>query len=149
MIDKKENDIFYLDFTVDIVSAYVLNNPVPAGELPKLISGIHAKLRTLATAPSEAPSAAAARKPAVSINRSVQPDYLVCLEDGKKFRSLKRHLLTSHGMTPEDYRSKWNLPSTYPMTASDYSEKRSVLAKEFGLGRSRLAQPAPSRRKKK
>lgn len=151
MPNQQDDNIFYLEITVDIVSAYVLNNPVPAGELAKLISDIHSKLRTLAAAPSEAPSAAATRKPAVSINRSVQPDHLVCLEDGKKFLSLKRHLRASHGMSPEDYRSKWNLPPTYPMTAASYSEKRSVLAKEFGLGRSRPAPPAPapSRRKKK
>lgn len=151
MLDQQNDDVFFLESTVDIVSAYVAHNPVPAGELAKLISDIHSKLRTLTAGPPEAPSLAVTRKPAVSINRSIQPDHLVCLEDGKRFLSLKRHLQTSHGMTPEDYRAKWNLPPTYPMTAPDYSEKRSALAKEIGLGRNNLAQatPVPSKRKKK
>lgn len=140
----QDNRIAYLQITTKIVSAYVSNNPVPSAELSKLISATHSTLTTLSLCEAESAAPASPRKPMVPINKSVHHDYLVCLEDGKQFRSLKRHLCTSHGMTPEDYRSKWGLPLTYPMTASSYSERRSALAKGFGLGRNRSAQPKPA-----
>lgn len=140
----QDNSIAYLELTAEIVSAYVANNPVPAGELAKLISETLSTLTTLSSGEEEVAAPVFTRKPAVPINRSVDHDHLVCLEDGKKFKSLKRHLLASHSMTPEDYRSKWGLPSTYPMTAPAYSETRSALAKGFGLGRNRSIQQEPA-----
>lgn len=142
MTDQKKKNKVHLERTADIVSAYVSNNPVPAGELPSLIGEIHKSLTALATGETDAP--AVALSPAVPIKKSVQHDHIVCLEDGKKFKSLKRHLATSHGLTPDEYRTRWNLPSNYPMTAPAYSASRSTLAKQIGLGRKPKPQPEPA-----
>ena len=124
----------YLALSVDIVSAFVSNTPVPAPELPGLIAAIHATLHGLgepAITPTEE------LRPAVPVRRSVQPDFIVCLEDGKKFKSLKRHLRTHYNLTPEEYRTKWGLPPDYPMVAPNYAAARSSLAKSMGLGHQR------------
>lgn len=120
-------------FATGIVSAYVRNNTVDTAELPDLIRSVHAALQDLsrpAIAEAEPP------KPAVPVKKSIYKDYLVCLEDGLKFKSLKRHLRSKYGLSPEEYRAKWGLPPDYPMVAPGYSEKRSKLAKKMGLGRS-------------
>ena len=122
-----------LEMAAEVVAAFVSNNPVPKGELPALIQIIHDALTGLSvgvenTAPKEEP-----KQPAVSIRKSVTPEYLICLEDGKKFKSLKRHVGT-HGLTPDQYRAKWNLPADYPMVAPNYAAARSALAKAIGLG---------------
>ncbi|WP_457108111.1 MucR family transcriptional regulator [Methylobacterium sp. P5_C11] len=124
----------YLALSVDIVSAFVSNNPVPAPELPSLIAAIHATLHGLGE-PAAPPTEDL--RPAVPIRRSVQPDFIVCLEDGKKFKSLKRHLRTHYNMTPEEYREKWGLAPDYPMVAPNYAAARSSLAKSMGLGHQR------------
>ncbi|WP_319799586.1 MucR family transcriptional regulator [Lichenihabitans sp. PAMC28606] len=121
----------------DIISAYVSNNAVQASELPNVISVVHTALRRLGTPDVSTPLQPEVLRPAVSIRRSITPDYLICLEDGKKFKSLKRHLRTHYEMSPEDYRAKWNLPSDYPMVAPAYARERSQLAKEMGLGQQR------------
>lgn len=123
--------------TADIVSAYVSNNPVPAAQLPELIASVDATVRGLG---GEVKATAAPPVPAVNPKRSIFPDFIICLEDGKKFKSLKRHLATDFDLTPEAYREKWGLPADYPMVAPNYSEKRSALAKASGLG---LHRPAP------
>jgi predicted transcriptional regulator len=125
----------YIELAADIVSAYVSNNSVPSGDLPSLISEVHAALVKVATGVVEAP--VEAPKPAVPVKKSVTPDYIICLEDGKKFKSLKRHLRTQYNMTPEQYREKWALPADYPMVAPNYARARSELAKEMGLGQQR------------
>ena len=117
--------------TADIVSAHVSNNSVAVSDLPLLIQNVHSALSNL-NAP-EAP--AAPPQPAVSIRSSIKPDYVVCLEDGKKLKMLKRHLMTRYNMTPDDYRRKWGLPADYPMVAPNYAEQRRTLAKKIGLGR--------------
>jgi len=122
----------FIDLTANIVSAYLSNNPTPASEIPNLISQIHAALMRVSSGRSEAP--AEPPKPAVSLKKSINPDYLVCLEDGKRFKSLKRHLRTQYNMTPEQYRDKWGLPADYPMVAPNYAVARSQLAKKMGLG---------------
>jgi predicted transcriptional regulator len=119
--------------TADIVSAYVSNNAVPAAQLPALIASVDASVRGLGGAAAAKP--AASLVPAVNPKRSIFPDFIICLEDGKKFKSLKRHLATDHGLTPEAYREKWGLPADYPMVAPNYSKTRSALAKASGLGR--------------
>lgn len=124
-----------IELTADIVSAYVSNNTVSASELPSLIRDVHAALAKVQAAP-QAP-AAEAPKPAVAARRSVHDDYIICLEDGKKFKSLKRHLRTHYNMTPEQYREKWGLPPDYPMVAPNYAKARSALAREMGLGQNR------------
>ena len=121
-----------LEMTADIVSAYVGNNTVAAAELPSLISNIHAALSTVSTGVVEA--APEPKEPAVPIRKSISPDYLICLEDGRKFKSLKRHLRTKYDMSPEEYRAKWGLPKDYPMVAPNYAKARSDLAKQMGLG---------------
>lgn len=131
-----------VELTAEIVGAYVSNNPVPPLELPGLISNIHASLAALAAGEQQRP-AEEAQKPAVPIRRSVTDSHIVCLEDGKKFKSLKRHLSTHHNMTPDEYRLKWNLPADYPMVAPSYAAARSELAKTMGLGRKRAAEPTP------
>lgn len=118
-----------------IVAAYVGNHTVPANELPDLIRSVYATLTTIEGAPAEVHQEAA--KPAVSVKKSVHPEYIVCLEDGKKFKSLKRHLRTQYNMSPEAYREKWGLPADYPMVAPSYAKARSQLAKEMGLGQNR------------
>ncbi len=130
----------FIDLTASIVSAYVSNNPVAASDIPALIGQVHAALLKVAGSPAPLPNEPA--KPAVSVKKSVTSDYLVCLEDGKKFKSLKRHLLQL-GMTPAQYREKWKLPPDYPMVAPNYSATRSALAKSLGLGRKPAAVPAP------
>jgi len=125
----------YIDLTANIVSAYLSNNPTPASEIPNLISQIHAALIRVSYGRNEPPAEPA--KPAVSLKKSIHPDYLVCLEDGKRFKSLKRHLRTQYSMTPEQYRDKWGLPADYPMVAPNYAVARSQLAKKMGLGQQR------------
>jgi predicted transcriptional regulator len=138
MDDKSE----IIEMTADIVSAYVGNNSVSAAELPSLIQSVHRALagvsngtETVETTPKE---------PAVPVKRSITPDHLVCLEDGRKFKSLKRHLRTKYNMSPEDYRAKWGLPKDYPMVAPNYAKARSELAKQMGLGQG--GRQAPARR---
>ena len=121
-----------VELTAKIVSAYVSNNNVVAGELPQLISDTHAAL-SRATGKSEAPEREELR-PKVPVKKSVMPDYIICLEDGKKFKSLKRHLRTHYNLSPEEYREKWGLPHDYPMVAPNYARARSDLAKKMGLG---------------
>jgi len=125
----------YIDLTANIVSAYLSNNPTPASEIPNLISQVHSALLRVSSGRPEAPLEPA--KPAVSVKKSIAPDYLVCLEDGKRFKSLKRHLRTQYNMTPEQYREKWGLPPEYPMVAPNYAVARSQLAKKMGLGQQR------------
>jgi predicted transcriptional regulator len=125
----------YIELAADIVSAYVSNNSVPTGDLPGLISEVHTALMKVGVGAIELPTEAP--KPAVPVKKSVTPDYIVCLEDGKKFKSLKRHLRTQYNMTPEQYREKWTLPIDYPMVAPNYAKARSELAKEMGLGQQR------------
>jgi len=119
-----------LELTTEIVVAHVSNNTLPVGDLPSLIQDVYKTLNGL----GEAPAAPEALRPAVPIKRSVFPDYIVCLENGKKLKMLKRHLKTAFDMTPEEYREKWGLPADYPMVAPKYAEHRSHLAKEIGLG---------------
>src|ERR1700756_5711214 len=125
----------FIDLTTTIVSAYVSNNPMPASELPALISQVHAALQRVSTGRAEPPLEPA--KPAVPVKKSMTADYLICLEDGKRFKSLKRHLRTQYSMTPEQYRDKWGLPPDYPMVAPNYAVARSQLAKKMGLGQQR------------
>jgi len=125
----------FIELTADIVSAYVSNNTVAAAEIPALINQVHGALLRVSTGQSEAPSEPL--KPAVPVKRSISAEHLVCLEDGKKFKSLKRHLRTQYNMTPEQYREKWGLPPDYPMVAPNYAAARSQLAKEMGLGQQR------------
>jgi predicted transcriptional regulator len=125
----------FIDLTANIVSAYLSNNPTPASEIPNLISQIYAALLRVSNGRSDAPAEPA--KPAVSLKKSINPDYLVCLEDGKRFKSLKRHLRSQYNMTPEQYRDKWSLPADYPMVAPNYAVARSQLAKKMGLGQQR------------
>ena len=124
-----------IDLTANIVAAYVGNNPTPAAELPALIGQIHAALLRISGGRVEVTAEPA--KPAVSVKKSMTADYLVCLEDGKRFKSLKRHLRTQYSMTPEQYREKWGLPPDYPMVAPNYAVARSQLAKKMGLGQQR------------
>ncbi len=125
----------YVELAADIVSAYVSNNSVAVSELPSLIGDIHQALLRVSAGAAE--PAAEAPKPAVPVKKSVTPDYIICLEDGKKFKSLKRHLRTQYNMSPEEYREKWSLPADYPMVAPRYAEARSQLAKQMGLGQQR------------
>ena len=141
----------YIDLAADIVSAYVSNNSVPAGDLPGLISQVHLALARVGNGAAEA--SADAPKPAIAIKKSITPDYIICLEDGKKFKSLKRHLRTHYNLSPEEYRDKWGLPPDYPMVAPNYAAQRSEFAKKIGLGRSapatkgrRADAPAASKR---
>ncbi len=125
----------YIELTAEIVSAYVSNNTVQAGDIPNLISQVHAALARVSGKPGDAP--AEPLKPAVSVKKSITPEYIICLEDGKKFKSLKRHLRTQYNMTPEQYRDKWDLNADYPMVAPNYAAARSQLAKQMGLGQQR------------
>jgi predicted transcriptional regulator len=125
----------YIELTAGIVSAYVSNNSVASSDIPGLINQVHAALLRVSTGTSDAQPEPL--KPAVSIKKSITPDYLVCLEDGKKFKSLKRHLRTQYNMTPEQYRDKWSLAPDYPMVAPNYAQARSQLAKQMGLGQQR------------
>ena len=126
-----EHDL--VELSTEIVSAYVSHNSVSVTDLPKLIADVHGALRALQTNEVQAP--VEELKPAVPVRKSVAPDYIICLEDGKKFKSLKRHLRTHYNLSPEEYREKWGLPADYPMVAPNYSATRSKLAKDNGLGR--------------
>jgi predicted transcriptional regulator len=133
-----------LQMAAEVVAAFVSNNPVPKGELPALIQTIHDTLARLSSGvenpvPKEEP-----KEPAVSIRKSITPEYLICLEDGKHFKSLKRHL-AALGLTPEQYRAKWKLPSDYPMVAPNYAAARSAMAKASGLGQIRREADARKR----
>lgn len=136
MADKPE-DAKLLGLTARIVSAHVANNAVEPDSLPRFIRDIYKTLSTVATAPA-APAEKA--QPAVPIRKSVFPDYIICLEDGKRLKMLKRHLATAYNMTPAQYREKWGLDASYPMVAPNYAEKRSSLAKQIGLGTRRVAE---------
>ena len=125
-----------VQLAASIVSAYISNNSLPMTELPGLISSIHSVVAKLAGNSSHAPPAEPLR-PAVPIKKSITDDYLICLEDGRKFKSLKRHLRTHYHLTPEQYRAKWQLPPDYPMVAPGYAETRSRMAKDMGLGQQR------------
>lgn len=125
----------YLQLTANIVAAYVSNNTVPSGEIPNLISQVYSALMRVSG--GQAAASAEPLKPAVPVKRSITAEYIVCLEDGKKFKSLKRHLRTQYDMTPEKYREKWGLPPDYPMVAPNYAKARSHLAKQMGLGQQR------------
>ncbi len=125
----------FIGLTATIVSAYVSNNAVAASDIPALINQVHAALLRVTSGQSEVSSEPL--KPAVPIKRSITPEFLICLDDGKKFKSLKRHLRTQYSMTPEQYREKWGLPPDYPMVAPNYAAARSQLAKQMGLGQQR------------
>ncbi len=129
IILESENDTSSLELVSKIVSAYVSENTLPSGELPQLIKTVHEALIN----PGQA--AASPLEPAVPIKKSIKPDYVICLEDGRKLKMLKRHLRTAYDMTPDEYRQKWGLSSDYPMVAPKYAAKRSELAKKIGLGR--------------
>ena len=120
-----------LRMTTEVVSAYVGNNSLPASQIPEVIKTVYGSIAAL----NRANEAKEAPKPAVSIRASVKPDYIVCLEDGKRLKMLKRHLRTTYDMTPDDYRAKWGLPADYPMVAPNYAKQRSEFAKKIGLGR--------------
>ena len=128
-------DSSYIALTANIVSAYVSNNSVPSADIPNLISQVHSALKRVSGGQTAA--TAEPLKPAVPVKRSVTPEYIVCLEDGHKFKSLKRHLRTRYNMTPDQYREKWGLPPDYPMVAPNYAAARSQLAKQMGLGQQR------------
>ncbi|KQQ23813.1 MucR family transcriptional regulator [Methylobacterium sp. Leaf123] len=130
----------HVALVVDIVSAYVGNNSLAVGELPGLITSVHGALAQLSNKPIEPEEPAPT--PAVSIRRSIQQDFLICLEDGKKFKSLKRHLRTRYNLSPDEYRARWNLPDDYPMVAPSYAATRSELARTMGLGQQRRKWPA-------
>jgi predicted transcriptional regulator len=134
MLDNDDADDTLLTLTADIVAAHVSNNTVAVNDLPNLIQNVHGALSGVAgrtAGPEPKP------EPKVSIRASVKPDYIVCLEDGKKQKMLKRHLMTNHNMTPDDYRKKWGLAADYPMVAPNYAEQRRTLAKSIGLGTKR------------
>ena len=131
-----------LRMAVDIVAAYVANNTVPAGQVPEVINTVYNSLTTL---DGGADATAEPAKPAISVRRSVTPEYIVCLEDGKKLKMLKRHLRAAYDMSPEEYRAKWGLPADYPMVAPNYAAQRSAFAKKIGLGRKK-GQKQPRRR---
>lgn len=130
-----------LELTAEIVGAYVAKNPMPVGSLPDLIASVSASIKSL-----EAPPAEPAPEPAVNPKRSVHADYIICLEDGKRFKSLKRHIMTHYKLTPDEYRAKWSLPHDYPMVAPNYAAARSALAKKMGLGRKPGAKVKPAKR---
>jgi predicted transcriptional regulator len=134
MSESDASDSF-IALTANIVSAYVSNNTVPAAEIPALISQVHSALSRVSS--HQNVTFVEPLKPAVPVKKSITPEHIVCLEDGKKFKSLKRHLRTQYNMTPEQYREKWNLPPDYPMVAPNYAAARSKLAKQMGLGQQR------------
>lgn len=138
-----------IELTADVVAAYVSNNPVPVADLPSLIGQVNTALKAAVSGASEPEPQAL--KPAVPIRKSVTPDYIISLEDGKKFKSLKRHLATHYKLTPDEYRARWGLPADYPMVAPNYAAARSALAKTMGLGRKRKEpeKPAPIKRSRK
>jgi predicted transcriptional regulator len=129
----KEAEEGLLRMTAEVVAAYVSNNALPTGQLAEVISAVYKSLRALEGQAFE--SRSEPLKPAVAVRKSITPDYLICLEDGKKLKMLKRHLRSTYNMTPDDYRHKWGLPADYPMVAPNYAEQRSAFAKKIGLGR--------------
>jgi predicted transcriptional regulator len=131
MTETTETREFLATLTADIVSAHVSNNSVSPADLPGLIHSVYNSLSGLGGAPAVVEEKPV---PAVSIRSSIKPDYIVCLEDGKKLKMLKRHLMTHYGMTPDDYRAKWGLPADYPMVAPNYAAQRADLARKIGLG---------------
>ncbi|TPM98665.1 MucR family transcriptional regulator [Mesorhizobium sp. B2-1-5] len=141
---EQDGQLDTVSIAADIVAAYVSNNPLPVGELPKLIGDIHAALKGIGTPATEP---VVKQEPAISIRKSVTPDFVICLEDGKKFKSLKRHIRVHYNLSPNEYRLKWNLPVDYPMVAPNYTATRSALAKSAGLGRKAMA-PAPAANEK-
>ncbi len=132
---ENSSDNLYIELAADIVSAYLSHNSVPSSEIPNLINQICAALKRVST--GQGATAAEPPKPAVPVKRSVTPEYIVCLEDGLKFKSLKRHLRTRYNLTPDQYREKFGLPPDYPMVAPNYAAARSKLAKDMGLGQQR------------
>jgi predicted transcriptional regulator len=144
VVAAKIADEELLRMTADVVAAYVSNNSLPTQQLAEVISTVYTSLRSLEGPQAEAK--AEPLKPAVPVRKSITPDYLVCLEDGKKLKMLKRHLRSTYSMTPDDYRAKWGLPADYPMVAPNYAEQRSAFAKKIGLGR---GAGRPARRGKK
>jgi predicted transcriptional regulator len=141
MEDKAE----IIEMTAEIVASYVENNTLSTGDLPGLIQSVHRALSSISTGVETVE--AAPKEPAVPVRRSITPDHLVCLEDGRKFKSLKRHLRTKYNMSPEDYRAKWGLAKDYPMVAPNYAKARSDLAKQMGLGQGgRQAAKTPKRK---
>ena len=144
-IEKPSRD-HILRMAVDVVAAYVSKNPLPAGQIPDVIHTIYTSLSNLENGQVE--TKAETQKPAISVRRSVTPEYIYCLEDGKKLKMLKRHLRTTYNMTPDEYRAKWGLPPDYPMVAPNYATQRSDFAKKIGLGRKPAAETIkPVRRK--
>jgi predicted transcriptional regulator len=131
-----------LSLVAEIVSSYVSNNSLPASDLPTLISSVHGALSRANDGPQEVPVETLV--PAIAIKKSVTPEYIICLEDGKKFKSLRRHLRTKYNLSPEDYRTRWNLPADYPMVAPSYALIRSNLAKQIGLGQKRKTAGKPA-----
>jgi predicted transcriptional regulator len=131
-MDDKDQAGDLLALTTEIVAAHVSNNTVAVGDLGQLINQVYQSLANIGSVPAVAPTSRP--QPAVSVKKSIQPDYLVCLEDGKKLKMLKRHLKTAYNMSPEAYRERWGLPPDYPMVAPNYARQRSRLAKEIGLG---------------
>jgi predicted transcriptional regulator len=136
--DANERHEMLLELTADVVAAYVSNNSVPLGDLPALIGNVHAALGKMGEIAQPEP-VAEKQKPAVNPKKSVTDAYIICLEDGKRFKSLKRHLMTHFKLTPEQYREKWDLDASYPMVAPNYAKARSNLARTMGLGRKRKA----------
>jgi predicted transcriptional regulator len=134
MNDNEVAEDMLLTLTADIVAAHVSNNSVAVNDLPNLIQNVHAALSTISSSRN---TPEAKPEPKVPIRTSVKPDYIVCLEDGKRLKMLKRHLMTHYGLTPDQYRQKWGLPADYPMVAPNYAEQRRTLAKSIGLGTKR------------
>ena len=130
---SEEHDAVMIDRTVELISAHVANNSVASSELPQLIKEVHAALSNLTKSAQEIEDEAP-KEPFVPIKKSITPDFIICLEDGKKLKMLKRHIKTKYGLSPDQYRERWNLPEDYPMVAPNYTVKRSQLAKQIGLG---------------
>ena len=142
MIEEQQNDVnenqtLMTELCAQIVCAYVSNNTLPSGDVPEFIESVRTTLVKAGTVHSSASNLGRPEKPAVSIKKSLNDEYLICLEDGLKFKSLKRHLNSKYGLSPDQYRARWGLPSDYPMVAPAYARKRSELAKKVGLGRAR------------
>jgi predicted transcriptional regulator len=131
-----------IELAAEVVATFVSNNPLPKGELPSLIQAVHTAVARLAAGPESVRLRIEVRTPAVPIRSSITPDFLICLDDGKRFKSLRRHL-SGLGLTPEQYREKWKLPSDYPMVAPNYAAQRSALAKQIGLGQIRWKAGVP------
>ena len=143
-MDEADSKSQVIAMTADIVSAFVANNSVAANDLPNLIKATHSALAGISI--GEIPQASAEKQePAVSIRKSISPDFLICLEDGRKFKSLRRHLRTKYNLSPEEYRAKWGLPKDYPMVAPNYAKARSDLAKSMGLGQGGRQAKAPAK----